>query len=294
MEMLRISSTNKMGDNSSGIALPHSHSSTNMSKSISGASLSSSQATHRTQCSSGLSSVSARFANLSSTTNSPTANTASAAATAGSTSSEATTAAGDAPRAAAPVAGGGKTVLGGVAPTCYGKLRRRARFSGWKEPVFAELRSTALLTFATEKPKSGTTAVAPSAGGEGGTVGVTSVGSGTGSFASLAAKIMHPRHSAQPAVEWSWSTDLCGAERVVELPSSTKKRLFAFAVEFPAREKKKALVLAAPSAAQRERWMVALDRARRCVHPEVREIILSIYTCICPLRPPPSAARFIL
>ncbi|CAM9296176.1 unnamed protein product [Scytosiphon promiscuus] len=279
MEMLRVSSTNKMGD-----ALAHSHSATNMSKSISGASLSSSQATHRTQCSSGLSSVSARFANLSSTTNSPTTNPASACAGAGTDSDPAAAAAGDAPRATAPVAGGGKTVLGGVSPSCYGKLRRRARFSGWKEPVYAELRSTALLTFA-DKPKSGgttATATTPASGGSGGTSGVgssSSIGStvsvgghggggGSGSFASLAAKIMHPRHSAQPAVEWSWSADLCGAERVVELPGSSKKGLFAFAVEFPAREKKKALALAAPSAAQRQRWMAALDRARRCVQPE--------------------------
>lgn len=280
MEMLSISSTNKMGD-----TLAHSHSTTNMSKSISGASLSSSQATHRTQCSSGLSSVSARCANLSSTNNSPTANKASAAATINNSDDAA--AAGDGPRATAPVAGGGKTVLGGVSPSCYGKLRRRARFSGWKEPVYAELRSTALLTF-TDKPKSGATTATTTAqqGFGGGTagfgssnsigsIGSSSAGGGGGSFASLAAKIMHPRHSAQPAVEWSWSADLCGAERVVALPGSSKKGLFAFAVEFPAKEKKKALVLAAPSAAQRERWMAALDRARRCVHPEVRELSLS-------------------
>ena len=103
-----------------------------------------------------------------------------------------------------------------------------------------------------------------------------------GSLASFAAKIMHPRHAAQVGVEWSWSMDLCGAERVVELPASSRKDLFAFQVEFPAREKKKTLVLAAPSAAERERWMVAIARAKRCVHPEVSE--LPKHACLHVLR----------
>ena len=263
MELLR---TNKVD------ALAHSHSATNMSKSISGASLSSSQATHRTQCSSGLSSVSARLGNLSSSPASPTGDADAVATAAGAGSGSAGGAAAPAaaateapPRAAAPVAGGGKTVLAGVAPSCYGKLRRRARFSqfsGWKEPVYFELRSTTLLAF-TEKGSG-------SGGGSGGGAGH---GHGHGSsLASLAQKIMHPRHSAQPGVEWSWHMDLCGAERVVEQPSqnSSKKDVFSFAVEFPARERKKPLVLAAPSAAERKRWMAAIDRARRCVRPEVR------------------------
>lgn len=274
IEMLSVSSANNkmMGVDHHHTLGHHSHSSTNMmSKSISGASLSSSQATYRTQCSSGLSSVSARFVNLSSSPNSPAADgttmasscgddatasaaarTSSAAAGTGGTGGKAA----DSPRATAPVAGGGKTVLAGVAPSCFGKLRRRARFSGWKEPVYFELRSTALLTFADSKINGGTT------------------GSGGGGLASLAAKIMHPRNSAQAAgVDWSWDMDIRGAERVVELPGLTRKEkdCFAFAVELPAREKRKTLVLAARSAAERKRWMLAMDQARRCVHPEVSE-----------------------
>eukprot|EP00903_Cladosiphon_okamuranus_P008017 g7734.t1 len=250
---------------------------TTMSKSISGASLSSSQATHRTQCSSGLSSVSARFGNLSSSPSSPNGDAtpgAPADATAAAADSAASSSHGPRP-ATAPVAGGGKTVLAGVAPSCYGKLRRRARFHGWKEPAYFELRSTALLTFADSKgAKSGTTAGGGSSGTSSGSSGVGGGytggqgGGGGGGLASFAAKIMHPKHAAQVGVEWSWNMDLCGADRVVELPASSRKDLFAFQVEFPAREKKKALVLAAPSATERERWMVAVDRAKRCVHPE--------------------------
>ena len=60
MEVLRVSS-HKVVD-----TLAHSQSTTNMSKSISGASLSSSQATQRTKCGSEFSSAggSARFATL--------------------------------------------------------------------------------------------------------------------------------------------------------------------------------------------------------------------------------------
>lgn len=269
--------------NNSSKADTMAHSATNMSKSISGASLSSSQATHRTQCSSGLSSVSARFSNLSSSPTSPTGDDdATAAEDAASDVTAASSAALQGPRPTAPVAGGGKTVLAGVAPSCYGKLRRRARFHGWKEPSYFELRSTALLTFA-DKAKSGMTGCAGSSsssssnsnssGGGGGMGGSGHSHSHSGgSLASFAAKIMHPRHAAQVGVEWSWSMDLCGAERVVELPASSRKDLFAFQVEFPAREKKKTLVLAAPSAAERERWMVAIARAKRCVHPEVSEL----------------------
>lgn len=281
MELLR---TNKV--DAAGLA--HSHSSANLSKSISGASLSSSQATHRTQCSSGLSSVSGRLANLSSSPASPTGDVVAAGAAATTAAANTTAAAGSAsgpaaasaaatevpPRAAAPVAGGGKTVLAGVAPSCFGKLRRRARFS-WKEPVYYELRSTALLTFG---DKGGGSAGA----GAGGASGANNGGHhGSSSFASLAAKIMHPRQSAQAGVDWSWHADLCGAERVVEQPSQTKKDLFAFAVEFPSRERKKPLLLAAASAAERKRWMAAMDRARRCVQPNVSLSLPlgSIFSC---------------
>lgn len=254
MELLRTNKADTMA-----------HSTANMSKSISGASLSSSQATHRTQCSSGLSSVSARFGNLSSSPTSPTGDHDDDVSTAaGGAPEDATASSAPRPAAAAPVAGGGKTVLAGVAPSCHGKLRRRARFHGWKEPAYYELRSTALLTFA-DKGKSGT-----ASGGGGGVSGSCSGGgTGGGGLASFAAKIMHLRQAAQVGVEWSWNVDLCGAERVSELPASTRKGLFAFQVEFPTKEKKKTLVLAAPSAAERERWMVAMDRAKLCVHPEV-------------------------
>lgn len=264
-----------------------STSTTNMSKSISGASLSSSQATHRTQCSSGLSSVSARFGNLSSSPSSPNGGDATQGGAPGdATAAAAATAAAshNAPRSTAPVAGGGKTVLAGVAPTCYGKLRRRARFHGWKEPASFELRSTALLTFAENKGGKGGTTAGCGSGSSGSGSGTYTGGQGGGGLASFAAKIMHPRHAAQAGVEWSWSLDLCGAERVVELPASSRKDLFAFQVEFPAKEKKKTLVLAAPSAAERERWMVAVDRARRSVHYEVRAFLLMnvvIHVWIC-------------
>ncbi|CBJ48722.1 AGC family protein kinase [Ectocarpus siliculosus] len=272
MEMISMSSAanNKMADGSGGGSTAaalghHSQSSTNMSKSISGASLSSSQATHRTQCSSGMSSVSARLGNLSSSPASPLADTTTTTSGAGAGGAPAVAAAAAGhphPVAAAPVAGGGKTVLAGVAPSCFGKLRRRGRFSKWRESVYFELRSTALLAFTDNKPGKNTGTTAGAAGGGGGS------SSSGGSFACLAAKIMHPRHSAHAGVEWGWSMDLCGAERVVELPGSTKKDTFAFAVEFPARDRKKTLVLAAPTAVDRERWMAAMDKAKRCVHAE--------------------------
>ncbi|CAM9253654.1 unnamed protein product [Ectocarpus sp. 12 AP-2014] len=268
MEMLSMSSAanNKMADGSGGSSTAaalghHSQSSTNMSKSISGASLSSSQTTHRTQCSSGMSSVSARLGNLSSSPASPLADTTTTSGGGSGAAAAAAAAAGNShPTAAAPVAGGGKTVLAGVAPSCFGKLRRRGRFSKWRESLYFELRSTALLAFTDNKPgkNTGTTAAASGGGGN----------SGGGSFACLAAKIMHPRHSAHAGVDWGWSMDLCGAERVVELPGSTKKDTFAFAVEFPARDRRKTLVLAAPTAADRERWMAAIDKAKRRVHAE--------------------------
>ncbi|CAM9353643.1 unnamed protein product [Ectocarpus sp. 8 AP-2014] len=270
MEMLSMSSAanNKMADGSGGGSTAaalghHSQSSTNMSKSISGASLSSSQATRRTQCSSGMSSVSARLGNLSSSPASPLADTTTTSGGGGGGGGGAAAAAAAGyphPTAAAPVAGGGKTVLAGVAPSCFGKLRRRGRFSKWRESVYFELRSTALLAFTDNKSGKNTGTTAGAAGGGGNSSG--------GSFACLAAKIMHPRHSAHAGVEWGWSMDLCGAERVVELPGSTKKDTFAFAVEFPARDRKKTLVLAAPTAADRERWMAAMDKAKRCVHAE--------------------------
>lgn len=260
MELLRT--TNKVETMAS--------STTNMSKSISGASLSSSQATHRTQCSSGLSSVSARFGNLSSSPTSPTGDDTTADGAVREDAPASGGGAHHAPRSTAPVAGGGKTVLAGVAPSYYGKLRRRARFHGWKEPAYFELRSTALLTFADRGAKSGAMVGCGGNNGGGITSGSSNGGQGHGgSLASLAAKIMHPRHAAQVGVEWSWNMDLCGAERIVELPASTRKDLFAFQVEFPAKDKKKPLALAAPSAAERERWMAAMDRAKRCVQPEV-------------------------
>eukprot|EP00752_Nemacystus_decipiens_P005451 g4940.t1 len=273
MELLR---SNNSGNNSSKVDTM-AHAATNMSKSISGASLSSSQATHRTQCSSGLSSVSARFGNMSSSPTSPNGDENGATAAGGAASDVTAASASHGPRPTAPVAGGGKTVLAGVAPSCYGKLRRRARFHGWKEPAYFELRSTALLTFS-DRGKSGTAATAGAAGsgggssssngGIGGNGHSSSSSGGGGGFASLAAKIMHSKHAAQAGVEWSWNMDLCGAERVVELPASSRKDLFAFQVEFPAKDKKKALLLAAPSVAERERWMAAINRAKRCVHPE--------------------------
>ncbi|CAB1120366.1 unnamed protein product [Ectocarpus sp. CCAP 1310/34] len=266
MEMLSMSSAanNKMADgsgcSSTAAALGHhSQSSANMSKSISGASLSSSQATHRTQCSSGMSSVSARLGNLSSSPASPLADTTTTSG-GGAAAAVAAAAGYPHPTSPAPVAGGGKTVLAGVAPSCFGKLRRRGRFSKWRESLYFELRSTALLAFTDNKPGKNTGTTAAAAGGGGNSSG--------GSFACLAAKIMHPRHSAHAGVDWGWSMDLCGAERVVELPGSTKKDTFAFAVEFPARDRKKTLVLAAPTAADRERWMAAMDKAKRRVHAE--------------------------
>lgn len=249
MDMLRMSS-HKVVD-----TLAHSQSTTNMSKSISGASLSSSQATQRTKCGSEFSSVggSARFATLSSTPHSPGADDASAADPANDLGT---------PRPAAP--GGAKTVVGGVAPVMHGMLRRRARFSGWKaEQIYFEVRSTALLSFAGGSGGGGSSTGSKGKASHPGSAS----GSGHHSFASFAAKIMHTNH--RQAGEWSWSTDLAGAERLVELPALTKKGTYAFAVEFPPGSKKKTLVLAAPSAAARERWMAAMDRARHCVQPEV-------------------------
>lgn len=233
--------------------LAHSQSSTNMmSKSVSGASLASSQSTQRTKCSSGFSSISGsvRGVTLSSTPASPNGGEA-----VGSDVTAATTM----PDIAPATRGGGNTVLGGVAPSIQGTLRRRARFSGWKtEAVYFELRSTALLAFA---------------GGNSNGYGGNAIGSsnsssnsgtgGSNSLASLAAKIMQSQHR-QPG-DWSWSLDLAGAERVVELPALSKKGAFAFTVEFPVGSKKKPPVLAAASATARERWMVAMNRARRSV-----------------------------
>ena len=260
MEVLRVSS-HKVVD-----TLAHSQSTTNMSKSISGASLSSSQATQRTKCGSEFSSAggSARFANLSSSSQ--------AADALGSSCSMADS---SIPRVAAsrPAAapGGGKTVVGGVAPTMEGMLRRRARFSGWKaEAGYFELRSTVLLSFSTSGSSFSSSSSSFSNGGGVGKHRTGGAGGGvhhSSGLATLAAKIMHTQ--TRRAGAWSWSLDLAGAERVRELPALTKKETFAFAVEFPASSKKKTFIAATGSADARERWMVAIDRARQSVRPQV-------------------------
>lgn len=268
MEMLRMGS-HKVVD-----TLAHSQSSTNMSKSISGASLASSQATQRTKCSSGFSSLagSVRGSTLSSTTNTPGPRVSSIADPLDSEQQhEPPAGATAALPSPATARGGSKTVLGGVLPTMNGMLRRRARFSGWKtEAVYSELRSTALLAFA------GGVACSKGTGGTG-----TSPSSG-GGLANLAAKIMHPQH--KQVGEWSWSVDLAGAERVLELPALSKRDTFAFAVEFPTSLKKKAVVLAADTAPARKGWMEAMDRARRSVHPQVSERVpyaVLFAVCVC-------------
>ena len=260
MEVLRVSS-HKVVD-----TLAHSQSTTNMSKSISGASLSSSQATQRTKCGSEFSSAGgpARFANLSSSSQ--------AADALGSSCSMADS---SIPRVAAsrPAAapGGGKTVVGGVAPTMEGMLRRRARFSGWKaEAGYFELRSTVLLSFSTSGSSFSSSSSSFSNGGGVGKHRTGGAGGGvhhSSGLATLAAKIMHTQ--TRRAGAWSWSLDLAGAERVRELPALTKKETFAFAVEFPASSKKKTFIAATGSADARERWMVAIDRARQSVRPQV-------------------------
>lgn len=250
MDMLRLSS-NKVVD-----TLAHAQSSTNMAKSVSGASLASSQMTQRTKCSSGFSSIagSVRGAMTSNALHTP------GGAPRG-TSSMVESFAESSPPAGliTPAArGGGNTVLGGVLPTFAGMLKRRGRFSGWKaDSAYFELRSTALLGF------SSALCTVSCKGGHGG------VGHhGGGSLASLAARIMHSPHNKQPG-DWSWSIELAGAERVMEHPSLTKKDTYAFSVEFPAGSKRKTLVMAAPSASAREQWMRAVDRARQRVRPQV-------------------------
>lgn len=261
MDMLRLSS-NKVVD-----TLAHAQSSTNMAKSVSGASLASSQMTQRTKCSSGFSSIagSVRGAMQSSAVHTP------GGAPRGSSSmlesfAETSPPAGSIP----PVArGGGNTVLGGVAPTFAGMLKRRGRFSGWKaDSAYFELRSTALLGFS-------------STGCSGGSKGGHGSGHGSGSLASLAARIMHSPHNKQ-AGDWSWSTELAGAERVMEHPSLTKRDAYAFSVEFSPGSKRKTLVLAAPSASAREQWMRAMDGARQCVRPKVCDdygLVYIAYLC---------------
>lgn len=254
-----------------GVGLPNSSSTTSiMNKSSSGASLASSQTTQRTKCCSGFSSTtgSVRGSTLSSTTQTPGAFGSSN----GESDADASSVPSEAGSSSSPLnpatRGGGKTVLEGIAPSMQGMLRRRARFSGWKtEPVYFELRSTALLAFS-----------GCSAGSKGGSSGVgfgsshgqvhNTGGTGVGSLATLAAKILH--HQQRQVGDWSWSMDLAGAERVIAMPTASKREIFAFSVEFPSGSKKKPLVLGANSLESRDRWIKALDRARHCVQPQVR------------------------
>lgn len=290
MDMLRVSSQ-KVVD-----TLAHSQSSTAMSKSCSGISLASSHATQRTKCSSGLSSIggsSTRGGANSSAPQTPGPLDRSSLTDAGENDGSSSTAsnsdeqqpvqgdAGDShenPFPAAPprtARGGGKTVLGGVAPTMQGTLRRRARFSGWRtESSYFEVRSTALVSFVLGA-KSGNSS--SNSGSGSGTGGVT--------FASIAQRIIHPTAYQKPsgqAGEWHWSADIAGAERVSELPALSKKGVFAFGVEFGA-GKRKTLVLAAASAAERGKWISALDRARHCVKQKVSLLYLSSFASSCSL-----------
>lgn len=241
MDALRISS-HRVVD-----TMTHSQSTTNMSKSISGTSLASALTTQRTTCNSEFSSVgsSTRGAG-SSVPHTPGPNRSSL-----SEHEDIGSAVLAPPRAAR---GGGNTVLGGVAPTMQGVLRRRARFSGWRaETGYFEVRSTALIAFSTSK-----------GGGAGGHHHV--------SLASLAHRIMHPQqqHNQKQAGDWSWSVDIAGAERVVELPALSRKGMFAFAVEFGGSLRRRSIVLSANSAEERTKWINALDRARHRVVPSVR------------------------
>lgn len=254
MDMLRISS-NKVVD-----TLAHSQSSTNMSKSVSGGSLASSQTTQRTKCGSGFSSMggSTRGAG-SSVSHTPGPSGSSISEHDDSSSDPSQVPLGDSPRT---VRGGGNTVLGGVAPTMRGTLRRRARFSGWRtETGYFEVRSTALVAF-------------PSSKGSGST-------SPTASLASLAHRIMHPTQQppGKQAGDWSWSVDVAGAERIVELPALSRKATFAFGVEFGA-DKRKTLIMAAGSAEERRRWILALDQARHRVQLEVCIRVLCPCSCM--------------
>ena len=257
---------------------------TDISKSTSGGSLASSQATQRTKCGSGYSSASG--ATPSSIAPTPGARDSSAeesdADRPAAPSSAAPASA--APSSAAPSSaesstgvpmvnpatrGGGKTVLGGIAPSMRGLLRRRARFSGWKsEHVYYELRSTTLLAFA----GAGGAKSSGNGNGLGSGDGQGSGATGGGSLATLAAKIM-PNQQKQVG-DWSWSMDLAGAERVWSTPTLSKRGCFSFSVEFPSGSKKKTLVLGANSFEARERWIAALDRARHCVHPQVSPPVL--------------------
>lgn len=276
MDMLRMSS-HRVVD-----TLAHSQSSTAMSKSCSGISLASSQATQRTKCSSGFSSIgggSMRCGANSSAPHTPGPLDRSSLTDAENNASSVVDEQQQTPPqpqqqqqlkqqetenkvflAAPPKAarGGGKTVLGGVAPSVQGMLRRRARFSGWRtETGYFEVRSTALVSFALN----GKT-------GSGGGGGNSSAGV---SLASIAQRIMHPtmHQKAGQSGDWNWSADIAGAERVLELPALSKKCTYAFGVEFGA-GKRKTIVLAAASAADRERWISALDGARHRVRLEVR------------------------
>lgn len=254
MDELRMSS-HKVVD-----TLAHAQSSTAMSKSCSGISLASSQTTQRTKCCSGFSTVSnsIRGGGNSSAPQTPGPCGSGILTEAGNSSS----AEGQHQQQLLPVPraarGGGHTVLGGVEPTMQGMLRRRARFSGWRaEDGYFEVRSTALVAFST---------VGKGSNWGGGSPGV--------SLASFAQRIMHPSNHSKASGQvgdWSWSVDLAGAERVLELPALSKKGTYAFAVEFGA-AKKKTLVLAAGSAVERERWIRAMDVARDRVKPEVRPL----------------------
>lgn len=285
MDMLRVSSQ-KVVD-----TLAHSQSSTAMSKSCSGISLASSHATQRTKCSSGFSSIggsSTRGGANSSAPHTPGQLDRSSLTDAEENDSSSSTAsnsdeqqsgqedAGDShnPFPAAPprtARGGGKTVLGGVAPTMQGMLRRRARFSGWRtESSYFEVRSTALVSF-----------VLGAKGGSSGSNGGSGSGTGGVTLASIAQRIIHPTAYQKPAAqagEWHWSADIAGAERVSELPALSKKGVFAFGVEYGA-GKRKTLVLAAASAAERRKWISALDGARHSVKQKVSLSCFSIRAC---------------
>lgn len=300
MDMLRMSS-HRVVD-----TLAHSQSSTAMSKSCSGISLASSQATQRTKCSSGFSSIGGGSTRCGANSSAP--HTPGPLERGSMTYAENNSASSvldeqqltpppeqhQQPQhhqqpnekqateenkvfpAAPPKAarGGGKTVLGGVAPTMQGMLRRRARFSGWRtEMAYFEVRSTALVSFALHgKVESG--------GGGHASAGV--------SLASIAQRIMHPtmhQKAGQPG-DWTWSADIAGAERVLELPALSKRGMYALGVEFGA-GKRKTIVLAASSAADRERWINALDGARHRVWPEVskererqRMLYVTLVCCI--------------
>lgn len=238
MDMIRIGSQKAVD------TMPHSQSSTNMSKSISGASLASSQATQRTKCSSGFSSMGGSIRGAgSSVPHTPGPNSSSL-----SEHCDAEGAVISPPRAK----GGGNTVLDGVAPMMRGMLRRRARFSGWRaETGYFEVRSSALVGFPSAKSNGGGSHV---------------------SLASLAHRIMHPQqHNSKQAGDWNWSVDIAGAERVVELPALSRKGTYAFAVEYGS-GRRKTLVLAAGSTEERTKWIQALEHAKHRVLPSVSRL----------------------